>query len=69
MTYEEAFDWIEDNMDPNDYDDYEDFLNAIRQYFPDAQNLINTLDKGVIIMEKQLTLEQFFENLRPDLTK
>ena len=69
MTYEEAFDWIEDNIDMEDYDTYEDFLNAIRQYFPDAQGLINTLDNGVIIMEKQLTLEQFFENLRPDLSK
>ena len=39
MTYEEAFDWIEDNIDIVDYDTYNDFLNAMDDDFNTSQAL------------------------------
>ena len=72
MTYAEAFDWIMLNVETLPDDDFTSWLNAVRSSFPpEAQGLIDTLVGGVEIkdmrdgIEKQLTLEQFFEELRP----
>jgi len=72
MTYEEAFRWIENNLNPNDFETYSDFLNEVYKKFPDAQGLIDQLHEGVLVVdfktqvETQKTLEQFFEELRPN---
>ena len=72
MTYEEAFDWIEDNLDFNDYDNYDGVLQAGYAQFPNAQGLIDQLNAGVLVHDVktnltiQKTLEEFFEQLRPN---
>ena len=72
MTYEEAFTWIENNMDVDDYDSYQDFLNDVYKKFPNASGLIEQLNAGVVVhdfktnVEIQKTLEEFFEQLRPN---
>ena len=72
MTYEEAFTWIENNLNVDDYETYADFLNDVYKKFPNAQGLIDELNKGVIVhdfktnVEIQKTLEEFFEELRPN---
>ena len=72
MTYEEAFEWIEDNLDFNDYDNYDGFLQAVYAQFPNAQGLIDQLNAGVLVHDVktnltiQKTLEEFFEQLRPN---
>ena len=72
MTYAEAFDWIEDNIELEDVTDFNDFLVKIRSRFPpEAAGLINALESGVEIedfktgLKIQKTLEEFFEQLRP----
>lgn len=72
MTYEEAFEWIENNISVEDFKTYEDFLNEVYNQFPNAQGLIDQLNAGVLIVdfktkvEIQKSLEEFFEELRPN---
>lgn len=71
MTYQEAFDWIGENMDMDPNESYEEFLNRIRNEFSNAAGLIDTLDNGVLLERTefgktvyyQQTLEQFFNEL------
>jgi len=73
MTYQEAFDWIGENMDIDPQESYADFLNRIRNEFSNAGGLIDTLDNGVLLERAefgktvyyQQTLEQFFKELNP----
>ena len=73
MTYQEAFDWIGENMDLDPNESYADFLARLRDAFSNAPELINTLDNGVLLertefgktVSYQLTLEEFFEQLKP----
>ena len=73
MTYQEAFDWIGENMDIDPDESYADFLNRIRNEFSNAGGLIDTLDNGVLLERAefgktvyyQQTLEQFFKELNP----
>ena len=73
MTYQEAFDWIGENMDIDPQESYADFLNRIRNEFANAGGLINTLENGVLLERAefgktvyyQQTLEQFFKELNP----
>ena len=72
MTYEEAFDWIGENMEMDPEESYIEFLARVRESFY-SQKLIDTLIDGVTMsklefgkqVEYQLTLEQFFDELRP----
>jgi len=72
MTYEEAFGWIGENIEFDPDESYDDFLARVRESFY-SQRLIDTLVDGVTMeklefgkqVEYQLTLEQFFEELRP----
>ena len=72
MTYEEAFEWIAVNLDFNDFDNYDGFLQAVYNKFPNASGLIDQLNAGVLVhdfktnVEIQKTLEEFFEELRPN---
>jgi len=72
MTYEEAFTWIENNLNPNDFKTYADFLNEVYKKFPNATGLIDQLNAGVVVhdfktnLDIQKTLEEFFEELRPN---
>ena len=72
MTYEEAFQWIANNLDVEDFETYTDFLNEVYKQFPNAQGLIDELNRGVIVhdfktnVDIQKTLEEFFEELRPN---
>jgi len=72
MTYEEAFQWIANNLDVENFETYADFLNEVYKQFPNAQGLIDELNRGVIVhdfktnVEIQKTLEEFFEELRPN---
>ena len=72
MTYEEAFQWIANNLNVDDFETYADFLNEVYKQFPDAQGLIDELHTGVLVhdfktnVEIQKTLEEFFEELRPN---
>ena len=72
MTYEEAFQWIENNLDVDDYENYNGFLEAVYGKFPNAQGLIDQLNEGVLVhdfktnVDIQKTLEEFFEELRPN---
>jgi len=72
MTYEEAFEWIANNLNVDDFETYADFLNEVYKQFPNAQGLIDELNRGVIVhdfktnVEIQKTLEEFFEELRPN---
>jgi|AP95_1055475.scaffolds.fasta_scaffold89548_2 hypothetical protein len=76
MTYEEAFDWIGENMEMDPEESYIEFLARVRESFY-SQKLIDTLIDGVTMsklefgkqVEYQLTLEQFFDELRPKDTK
>ena len=76
MTYEEAFDWIGENMEMDIDESYTEFLARVRESFY-SQKLIDTLIDGVTMsklefgkqVEYQLTLEQFFDELRPKYTK
>jgi len=73
MTYQEAFDWIDANMEIMEGESYADFLNRIRNEFANAGGLINTLENGVLLERAefgktvyyQQTLEQFFKELNP----
>ena len=73
MTYQEAFDWIDEHMDIMEGESYDHFLNRIRNEFSNAQGLIDTLEDGVLlertefgkIVYYQQTLEQFFKELNP----
>ena len=72
MTYEEAFRWIQNNLNPDDFPTYADFLNEVYKKFPNATGLIDQLHAGVLVvdfktnLETQKTLEEFFEELRPN---
>ena len=72
MTYEEAFQWIANNLDVENFETYADFLNEVYKQFPNAQGLIDELNRGVIVhdfktnVDIQKTLEEFFEELRPN---
>jgi len=72
MTYEEAFEWIAENLDFNDFDNYDGFLQAVYKKFPNASGLIDQLNDGVLVhdfktkLNIQKTLEEFFEELRPN---
>jgi len=72
MTYEEAFEWIANNLNVDDFETYADFLNEVYKQFPNASGLIDQLNAGVIVhdfktnVEIQKTLEEFFEELRPN---
>ena len=76
MTYEEAFDWIGENIEMDIDESYTEFLARVSENFY-SQALIDTLVDGVTMeklefgkqVEYQLTLEQFFEELRPKDTK
>ena len=76
MTYEEAFDWIGENIEMDIDESYIEFLARVRENFY-SQALIDTLIDGVTMsklefgkqVEYQLTLEQFFDELRPKDTK
>jgi hypothetical protein len=73
MTYQEAFDWIDANMEIMEGESYAGFLNRIRNEFSNAGGLIDTLDNGVLLERTefgktvyyQQTLEQFFNELNP----
>jgi len=72
MTYEEAFGWIGENVEFDPNESYDEFLARVRESFY-SQKLIDTLVDGVTMeklefgkqVEYQLTLEQFFDELRP----
>ena len=69
MTYAEAFGWIMENIDIDSEMTFDEFLTTVRENFY-SQGLIDTLLKGVETdfqqrQARQLTLEKFFEELRP----
>lgn len=69
MTYAEAFSWIMENIEIEPDETFDQFLTRVRENFY-SQGLIDTLVKGVSTdfqqrTERQLTLEKFFEELRP----
>jgi hypothetical protein len=71
MTYSEAFDWIFDNAGFIEGEDFDSFTKRVRELFPNqAQGLIDSLVNGVKTdwrqrTYQQLTLEEFFRQLRP----
>ena len=73
MTYEEAFGWIAENVEFDENETFEQFLSRVRESFY-SQALIDTLLNGVTLdrtiggksVAYQQTLEQFFEELRPN---
>ena len=61
MTYEQIANWINSNLDPNDYDTIEDFIQEISDLFNIDENSAKDFAEPFYEPEP----EQFYEELQP----
>ena len=63
MTYEDMAEWIEDFLDPNDFDNFEEFVKEVQTTFSTSYEIAESLAK-VFWQEKRREIEEpeiFFE--------